>query len=141
MFNSSFITKVEDCDTILAEAGKIKSNLEIKLLGLQRQLTNQFAQANSLPAALTEAVLAMTAEGQFLNSLPPSKRRDSAELRVNDLENEIRAINAKIKNFGPVAYAKRSREIAYTESCILKINEVIAAIELRKSEIQTAAAA
>jgi hypothetical protein len=141
MFNSSIITKVDDCNTILAEASQIKSNLEIKLLSQQRQMENQLELALELPTKLDEANFSLSIQQQFMTGPLPESRKKRAEYRANDYENEIRALEARIQNNGPASYASRSREVACTIGCIDKINEVITAVEARKTELQSSAAA
>jgi|JI9StandDraft_1071089.scaffolds.fasta_scaffold240271_1 hypothetical protein len=141
MSNISIITTVEDCNTILAEAGQIKSSLEYKVLSDGRKLLDYQTQATQLPTALTETEIELASYVAQLPSLPEGKRRQASLLQINNLENDIRAFRSKMARYGPMSYGARSRDLAYNAACITAIDEVITAVTARRTEIETAAAA
>lgn len=137
MYRVQLLTTVSDCDTILAEAGKIKTSLEIKVESLTRQMNGYNAESASLPAELAaKQVELVSLTEQLQTDLSPISRREVQRLK-NKAEIRIRALIEEIASVGPVGYLNKSKQLDYFQGDLELINNMIAEVTARKVEIET----
>ncbi|MBL0317203.1 MAG: hypothetical protein IPP69_16120 [Flavobacteriales bacterium] len=118
MFNVQILNTVSDCDTILAEAGKIKTSLEIKVESLTRQMNGYNAESATLPAQLVakqEELVSLTE--QLQTDLSPITRREVQRLK-NKAEIRIRALIEEIASVGPVGFLIKSKQLDYFQEIL-----------------------
>jgi chromosome segregation ATPase len=130
------INEVSDCDTMLAAANKMKSNLELRVIGLERQIADNSENMSSLPAELANAqqaynelVAQMATETVVLRHRQLHKKR-------NEVGKKIRELTERIANYGPVGLIKREQKLDFSNEQLLEVQLYIAAIETRKAELQ-----
>jgi hypothetical protein len=130
------INNVSDCDTMLAAANKMKSNLELRVIGLERQIADNSENMSSLPTELANAqnafndvVAAMTTETDVI-------RQRSLQKKRNDLGITIRSLRERIANYGPVGFIKRQQKQDFATEQLAEIQTYITAIQARKAALQ-----
>jgi chaperonin cofactor prefoldin len=141
MINTEIISSVSDCDTILADANQMKSSIETRIMSLNRQMSNYLDQAVKLPSQLLKIQTNLAAFNAQLATLAPGDRREDMQIRINNLENEERAVADRIKRFGPLEYLGKSRSLAYDTANLDKMVEIITAVQDRKTALASSTAA
>jgi chromosome segregation ATPase len=142
MINVSILTKVSDCNTVLADAGQMKSSLELRIFSMQRQLEEHEQQATQLPEKLNRTQQQLNRFNDQLNILvEESDERDDVTINANNARKEIRAIEARMARYEGVGYLKKVRELLFAMAALEKVNEAITQVQNRKTELESAAAA
>lgn len=140
MYNSNLIPTVADCDAVLTEVSKIKSNLLYRQLTLSRQVTSQMGDAASLPAKLTHLQAKLASATETLAMYLNGTKRDRQEKKQNSYEIEERALANKVEARGPVATLKKQYSLEFLEEQILEVDLYYAAVEMRKAALIAEAA-
>lgn len=141
VYNTNNLASVAECDIYLQELNTEQSQLGIQQGEVQMSITNNTTMAASIPTQLqvVEGVLA-TRQAEHAVATDPQERR-VLEIQINSLENKrLRLLNRQAGLAGTGLLDKQFT-LAKIESEIDSVIEFKTAIETRKAEILSSAAA
>ncbi len=133
------ISTVTDCDTAVAQADKIKRNLQFRKRSLNRQITTQSASVTGLNAELVQVESQLVSHQQALPLAATDAELRNINRNINEYENLRRSILRKLETRGPVGQLRKLFSIDYLERHIVEMEGYIAGVETRKTELSAAA--
>lgn len=136
-YSLNSIQTVEDCDTILTTFGKIKSNLMVRKMSIERQIETANVQGIAWPARKVYLENWMPAMTTYAEGLPEGNEKKLITMSLNDADDELRALNEKMIKLKPEDYLLREQKLQYTIDEITEVTNLIDGVTVRKSEIQT----
>ncbi|MBC7935845.1 MAG: hypothetical protein H7Y86_10895 [Rhizobacter sp.] len=134
-YNSTLLTTVADCDTVLNMTNKDKSNLELRKLNLQHQHDNYEDNSVELEAELQGVIAHITALEMVIPTLPEGPTKQKTIYDRTNLENKRYRLENKKGNRGVIALLNREFDIACVEREIEEADAFITVITTRKNEL------
>jgi len=129
------LTTTADCDTAIAMAQAEKSELVFKKTNLEHDSSQLANTTVEVTTELASTNTELAAQQTIFASLPASKSKENAELRIKRLEAKKKMLEMREDNYGPIALLEKENEIARVTSEIIEMDNFIAALQARKAAI------
>lgn len=129
------ITTTEDCDLLLENGNNEKSELDFRILSLQRQkesyATNSFEVSTELQLVQNQ----LDGVNSVLAVLPDGNDKDEAIIKKAKYELQLLVLNRRQKSYGTIALLEKELDLERAESQMASIDDYLAQIANRKTEL------
>jgi len=129
------LTKVADCDVLLALATKEKANLTFKKLSDERMTVRFTETATELEAALQGVLAEISATETIIGVLPDGPAKEEAMDKKTRLEYRKFVLETRIEKNGSVALLEKEMDLARVNQEITEVEAFLVAITNRKVEL------
>lgn len=134
-YSVTTLTKVADCDTVLALIEKEKKDLSYRKLSLERQQEN-YANTTLEVASEIEVLNAeLSAVNTVIATLPNGDTKDDNIKRQKKLEYNLFLLTNRKANYGAIALLEKEFDIARIERELEEADAFAAAVTARKTSI------
>lgn len=134
-YSVTTLTKVADCDTVLALIEKEKKDLSHRKLSLERQQEN-YANTTLEVASEIEVLNAeLSAVNTVIATLPNGDTKDDNIKRQKKLEYNLFLLTNRKANYGAIALLEKEFDIARIERELEEADAFAAAVTARKTSI------
>jgi GH25 family lysozyme M1 (1,4-beta-N-acetylmuramidase) len=137
-YSFSSISSVSDCDTLLQKAGKIKNNLEFRVMTDKKWLKSNIKDVSEIDGDILTSNLELQAMQNAFALATEGKDRNNFTRNINRLENQLRALAYKRERFGASSYLMKQTDQDIVEKQILDVTALIQGLETRKQELLAA---
>lgn len=131
------LTQVADCNVLLALAAKERADLDFKRVSEER-MTVRFTQTSLEIDAELQGVLAeIAATDTIIAMLPEGPAKEDAKDRKTRLEYRLFTLENRKENYGTVALLEKEMDLSRTVREIEEVDGFIAAVETRKTTLES----
>ncbi len=129
------ITTIEDCDLLIENANNEKSELEFRILSLQRQKESYSNNSFEVSTELQLVQNQLDGVNSVLAVLPDGNDKDEAIIKKAKYELQLLVLNRRQKAYGTIALLDKELDLERAESQMASIDDYLAQIEARKIEL------
>jgi hypothetical protein len=127
------ITTMEDCDLLLENANNEKSELDFRILSLQRQResysTNSFEVSTELQLVQNQLAGVIS----VLGVLPDGNDKDEATIKKAKYELQLLVLNRRQKAYGNIALLDKELDLARAENQMATLDDYLSQVSARKA--------
>ncbi|MBL0316470.1 MAG: hypothetical protein IPP69_12085 [Flavobacteriales bacterium] len=141
IYQTTNLVSVAGCDAYLQELNVELNDLNMRLSGLQSNMTTDTTVATFLPLQLAGAETKLASRQAQLAATTDESEQLALEMEINNLESKIIRLQMRQEGLTGVKQVDRQLDVAMIQYQIAATNEFITALETRKTELQTSGGA
>jgi hypothetical protein len=129
------ITTIQDCDLLLDSGNTEKSELEFRILSLQRQKVSYSTNSFEVSTELQLVQNQLAGVNSVLTVLPDGNDKDAATIKKVKYELQLLVLNQRQKSYGNLALIDKELDLARAESQMASIDDYLTQVTARKAEL------
>ena len=129
------LATVQECDAVLAIAGKEKADLQFRHTSVQRQQANYTESSVIISTELSAVKAELDAYASIMNSLPEGPAKEEALLKQKKLEYRQFLLTERQDDYGSVALLEKQMELGQLEQQLAELDVFLAAVQARRAAL------
>ncbi|MCP9751266.1 hypothetical protein [Ferruginibacter sp. HRS2-29] len=134
-YNSTLLTTVADCDTLLTMANKEKAVLEFRKTSLTMQLENRTGSAFEVQAELASVNAQIAFYSSNIPGMPEGAEKEKFKASLAKYEYRKVLLTQRNANYGAISQLDSEHDIGKIEKQLEENATFIAVITVRKNEL------
>jgi hypothetical protein len=141
MYNVNLLTTVSDCNAAIEKKTGEKSDLLVKKVVLEHDLSKGAVLANSIVIELQEILQTLPIKEAAYAVAAEGKPKRDLETEINTLENRRNKLIDRSESSGGLAFISDQMEVEEIDFKVTQIDNLVAQITTRRTELESVAPA